>query len=181
MTKHSLAILALLLICSNVLASSIGVPGTIYLYEEKNSTTITIENSESYSQNFELEAIFPTAISLSRESGTISANRGTSLTITIQPRAGLIGQTYEGKVIATIGEEEISRPMRIVFRKAKAADKTPADPEPSNNTGSATTGFFTVASPNAVSDLLLNAFLGLVAAILLIAFIARFTKRLEGH
>ena len=164
--------------CLNAMAISVEAPTTVYLYGEEKEVLLRVSNQEDFSQNFEAKAIFPTAAGLDRYSGSIAANKSTNLRLSIHPDEALVGQTYEGRVEITLGEEKFVKIVRLVFRGQKEAEENGETEESNKGT---TAGLFALASLALTPELALNIMLGFIAAILLIAFIARFVKRMEGR
>ncbi len=174
--KHIFTLCALLIICSSVAAVGIDGPSTVYLYEDEKQVVVTINNEESFSQDFEIEAICPTAVGLSKEQGTIAGNSGTNVTFTIQPNTSLVGQTYEGRIEVILGDRKFVKNMRLVFR----AEQKQEEKKENENEYNGFSGLFLLPASILTLEFAVNVLLVFIAAVLLIAFIARFVKRLEG-
>ncbi len=180
--KYLFAFLAFMIICLGTWAVDIEAPNTIYLYDEAKEVNIRLTNDSDSSQDFSIEFSAPTQFELSAYSGTIPAGKSKNITLTLFPRSDLEGQTYESKLDVEAGSSRKVKMLHIVFRgTAEKGEEETGNGEDGTEID-AVTGFFTMfAMPEITSGLLLNSALALIAAVLLIAFIARFVKRMEGR
>ncbi|MAG21742.1 MAG: hypothetical protein CL943_00355 [Candidatus Diapherotrites archaeon] len=174
--------MAITLICISTLAISVDSPGTVYLYDEAKEVSLKIVNQEDSAQDYSIEFDAPTRFELSKTTGTIAGNGRETVSIKLYPRSDLVGQTYKSKLEVNIGNERFVKQLRIVFRGAQEEQAEEPEPEVNGTETDLATSFFTLfALPAITAELLVNLVLMVVSAILLIAFIARFVKRMEGH
>jgi len=170
--KRLFAFSALIVLFASVLAVTVDAPGTIHVYEKAKEAAIYITNQSQSIESFSIEFNAPARFELSASSGSIAAGETKKVYLTIQPDESLNGQTYENMLEVRVGDEKVVRKIRIAFRETNESQGT-------HGTEFNPAGFF--ALPAISSGLALNIALAIVAAILLIAFIARFVKRMEGH
>ena len=101
--------------------------------------------------------------------------------LTIYPDKGLINQSYESTLVIELGSEKIIKTINISFKKAQEQLPEKPVPEPGIDlgevSGSISSGFASLAFIG--SENALNLALVFIAAILLIAFIARFIRRIQ--
>ena len=175
--KSLFAIIALIMLCVSASAIDVSSASTVYLYGEAKDLSVKIVNSDDALQQFEVDFSAPTQIEINQASGTIAANRSKTISVTIYPRSDLEGQTYQSKLEVTLGNQRYVKKVNLVFRgqQEQIGEEEPIEPGP------ITIGFFGLAMPEMSGELALNIILILIAAILLIAFIARFVKRMEGR
>ena len=171
--KQVFVFLAIALFCINAAAISVDVASTVYIYDQAKDVSIRITNDSGSSQDYSIEFSAPTNFSLSQNNGIIDAGRNKTVRLTIEPNSELVSQTYKSKLEVRIGEEKYVKMVNLVFREAVDEGETGQE---------SPIGFFTFAPLGTVAgEIALNITLVLIAAILLIAFIARFIKRMEGH
>ncbi len=163
-------------------AIEVNSPGTVYLYDEAKEISVKIVNVEETAQDFSVEFTAPTRFEVSRDSGTVAGKRSETISITVFPRSDLKGQTYQSKLEITLGDKKFVKNINLVFRATQKEGTAPEDHPPQEpETTGLTGGLFSLgAMPGLTPELTFNVVLGLIAAILLIAFIARFTKRMGG-
>ena len=178
--KRSLTAFVLFLLFFSVSAHAIYVkaPSTIIIQQEQRDVPVTIQNDSYVGQDYSIRLLAPFNSVISPSSGYLGSGKGVIASLSITPSEEFEGSTYEATLEVEIGEEKAFRNVRVIFREEEESN--------GNESETTATGFFTLAdfsgfwagifSPENV----LNGFLGLIAAILLIAFIARFVKRLEA-
>ncbi|MDP6670652.1 MAG: hypothetical protein QGI60_02445 [archaeon] len=180
--RYLFAVIALMTVFASAYAADVDSPGTVYLYDEAKEINVKIVNSEETAQDFSVEFTAPTRFEVNQDSGTVAGNRTKTVSITVFPRSDLVSQTYQSKLEITLGDKKFVKNINLVFRAQQGETpptiQAPEEPETTNPA----VGFFTLgAMPALTPELALNVVLGLIAAILLIAFIARFTKRMGGQ
>ena len=180
MHKSLCAIALLLLFCSvSAQAISVDFPSTIIIQQEQKDLPVTIRNDEEIAQEFSARLVAPFDVFVSPSSGSIAAGQSTILSLSISPSEELEGNSFETTLEIQIGEEREFKNVRVIFKKAIEEEEDTA-PQ-SIRTGMfsfADFGNFTVSI--FTPENALNAVLAVVAAVLLIAFISRFVKRVEG-
>lgn len=146
-------------------AISLNAPSTVTVNGPETRFFATIENTSSSELGLAVFFSSPAPHRLVNVPSTIPANRAAVIEIVLEPTEDRAGTVYASTLTARLGEETASRQITLVFGEAK---KTLAVP----------TGL--VALETIISqENTLNIALALTAAILLIAFIARFTKRIS--
>jgi len=170
--------LFLLLFSVSAQAFYLDAPGTIIVQQAQKEVLVAISNDSATEQDFSAHFSAPFSSSLSPSNGKIGAGETATLILSISPQENLEGSTYDCLLEVQVGGEEASKNINIIFKGEES--------EPKNETGNSNAGFFPLtglfsyAAGLLTPENALNAALVLVAAILLIAFIARFVKRLEA-
>jgi hypothetical protein len=182
--KAAVVLLALSLVCLSAWAVEIDAPSTVYLYDAPKGVDVKIVNAKETAQQFSVQFDAPTQFELSEESGSVEAQRSKTISITLYPRSDLVGQTYESKLVVALGKEKFAKKLRMVFRGGRGQ----LEEQAGGNESATPAGLFGLASAwpaltafEVTTELVLDAFLAVIAAVLLIAFIARFVKRMEGR
>lgn len=174
--KKSIYALALffLLFSASCQALIVNEIGTIVVQQDEKSVDVKIKNDSDYAQDFTIELSIPNA-SIDPSEGSLEAGESITALLSISPEENLAGSTYSGQLRVMMGEEQERKEIRVMF-KEKAVEKPKEEPKP--NPG----GFFALPDLSAffTAENALNIVLAIVAAILLIAFIARLVKRLEA-
>lgn len=177
--RYIFALIAFAMFCLSAMAIDVRVAGTVYVYDQPKDVSIKIVNASDSTQQFTVQFNAPTQFELSQTNGSIAGNSSKTVTLTVFPRSDLTGQTYESKLEITLGKERYIKQLGIVFRGEK---EQASGPSGEGNEGSAApSGLFALfAMPAITQEFVLNAVLAVIAAVLLIAFISRFIKRMEG-
>lgn len=181
MRKCFIAIVMLILLSTSCFAASVSAPATIIVQQEQKQVSISITNSsdaETAEYQVGFSGLFESVLTPS--SGNIAAGETVSLALTIMPDERLEGSSYDIVLEASVGEEKIFKNIRVIFKEAV---KEGAGEE---TTSEGNTALFSLAGIGSGIGMffsfenVLNIVLIVAAAILLIAFIARFVKRLEA-
>lgn len=171
---YALALFLLLFsVSSNALV--VDVPGNIIVQQDEKIVDIKIKNDSDYAQDFSVELSIPNA-SIDPSEGSLEAGESVTASLSISPEENLAGSTYAGQLRVSMGEEKETREISVMFKeKATAEPKEEPAPQPA-------AGFFALPDLSVffTAENALNIVLAIVAAILLIAFIARLVKRLEA-
>lgn len=179
--RYLFAAIALLAIFASAYAVEVNTPGTVYLYDQAKEINVEIVNSEETSQEFSVEFTAPTQFEVSQDSGTIAGSGTKTISITVFPRSDLKGQSYQSKLEVTLGNKRFVKNINLVFRAQPEEGTAPEGPAQEPEATGLAAGLFSLgAMPEFTPELAINIVLALIAAILLIAFIARFTKRMGG-
>ena len=167
--------------------ATVDAPRTIIVQQAQKEVVVAISNDSATEQDFSAHFSAPFGSSLSPSDGKIGAGETATLILSIFPQEALEGSTYNCLLEAQVGGEKISRNISVIF-KGKESEGMPQGQTGGGNAGffsmtwfsASATGLFSYAEGLLTPENALNAALVLVAAILLIAFIARFVKRLEA-
>ncbi len=175
--KKSIYALALFLLlfsasCQALIVNEIG---TIVVQQDERSVDVKIKNDSDETQDFTIELSIPNA-SIDPSEGSLEAGESITASLSIIPTEDFAGSTYSGQLRVSIGEEQERREIKVMF-KEKQVEKPAEEPEQP-----VPAGFFALPDLSAffTAENALNIVLAIVAAILLIAFIARLVKRLEA-
>ena len=160
-------------VSSNALV--VDVSGNIIVQQDEKSVDVKIKNDSDYAQDFTIELSIPNA-SIDPSEGSLEAGESVTASLSISPEENLAGSTYSGQLRVMMGAKQERREIKAMFKK-KAAEKPAEEPE---QPGPAS--FFALPDLSALftAENALNIVLAIVAAVLLIAFIARLVKRLEA-
>lgn len=178
---NAMAALVLLLALFSVSAQAFYIDiatGTIIVQQEQREIVATIGNDTAYEQEFGVHWSTPFASGVSPASGKIGAGKTVNVTLSVLPQEALEGSAYSCLLEVQLGSEKAFRNIKVIFK---------GESEPENGSDNGSTGSLSLAGLFSSAALLftpenaLNAMLAFIAAILLIAFIARFVKRLEAQ
>lgn len=158
--KNFLGIFAFLLFFSTAHSLNLSAPSGVNIAEKETSFPATIENNSSREHALSVSFFSPTVHRIENKPLTIKANSSAVIKIFLQQNNSLTG-SYASTLSVRLGDETKSKSIALFFKESK--QDIPA------------TGFFSLANLF-TSENLLNLFLAIIAAILLIAFIARYTK-----
>lgn len=183
------ATLGLFLVLLSVSAQAfyIEAPGTVIVQQAQKEALISIRNDSAIEQDYSAHLSAPFSSSLSPSNGKIGAGKTITLSLSISPQETLEGSTYNCLLEVQVGGEKASKNISVIF-KEKESEGKPQDQTGGNNAGffsmawfsASATGLFSYAAGLLTPENALNTALAFIAAILLIAFIARFVKRLEA-
>ena len=174
--RKCLAAFALLLLLSSASAIDLRLPSTIVVQQEQKEIPVTILNDSGREQDYSIEFLAPFSAVATPSFGTLAEGKSITASLSVKPEESLEGSTYEANLIVKLGQETVSRNIRVIFKEE----------EKQEGSGTNGLGFFSLAGFSTLStaiftpENMLNGFLALIAAVLLIAFIARFVKRLEA-
>ena len=152
------------------LALAVDMPNNVTIAGETGTVKLILTNTGDSHLNYDVSYYAPFGFSVSNASGTLSAGSSKIVRLIIADQPGLQGQKYSTMLQVDAGGETTTKRLGVEFKGA----------EKGQNARGITGGsaFFTLACGFALENAL-NIVLGFIAAILLIAFIARFVKRLE--
>ncbi len=172
-----------LLLSSGTSALIVDVPENIIIKEGQKQVQISISNDSAEAGQYRVEFLGPVEAGISQSSGEIAAFKTKKVTLSLAAEERLAGQTYESTLVVELGSEREVRKIRLFFRGQAAQGQEVQQGQPGFDLQWLSSGFFPLFNPNSMGSLLsfeniLNALLAVVAAILLIAFIARLVKRL---
>lgn len=181
MPKKILAVLAALLLCLGMASAfTVDAPGSVLVFNSQKEVWITIDNTSSVEKRLNINFFSPANSDLIEVPEKIDSDSQARIILRLFPRDDLIGQTYESTLEIELGNEKIIRKIDVSFKQEGQIIIEPVPPEPgpiAPDFNSITAGFVPLASFGAENAL--NILLALVAAILLIAFIARFLQRIK--
>ncbi len=180
----SLAAFALFFVVCSV--SSYGlivdVSETIVVKQEQVTVPVSITNDSDATLDYDIELSIPGNASITPPYGSLRPGKKIIASLSISPDNALEGSTYKGSIRVALGEEKATRHVSVLFKEAGEAQ--PKGDNGGNNEEPALNplGFFSLPDLTGLFSFenMLNAALALIGAVLLIAFIARFVKRLEG-
>jgi len=157
-------------------AFNVDAPGSIIVFDSPRDIQITVTNDSPIEQNLDIKFFSPAISNLPYVPARIGPYSEAKFAITITPSPELFGKTYDSTLIVSLGSDKIIRTIGLSFKKSAVPVPAPV-PQPSNNVNPISAGLFSLAAFG--SENALNIALAFIAAILLIAFIARFVRRLN--
>ena len=180
MIQKILVLISLLVIIGSVSAMTVTMPSNIYIFDKKIEVSLVVENHTDSDQSFAMYFYGPADYEFRDVPATIEANDFARIRVIFYPNQELAGQQYETSLITQIGNETITKKVTLIFRDrtetAGAGSSSTVGTSAGTGAFTGTTGFFTASAPSL--ELGMNVILIIIAAILLIAFISRFTKRM---
>ncbi|MDD5148055.1 MAG: hypothetical protein PHH08_01170 [Candidatus ainarchaeum sp.] len=163
---------------ANAGAFNVEAPGSMIVFDSPRDFFVTVKNDSPIEQALKVRFFSPAISNLSYIPAKISGNSKADFSITINPSKSLEGQAYESTLIVELGNEKIIRTIDLSFKKHIVSAPAP-EPQPSSGVDLAaiSSGFFSLAAFGSENALIIA--LAFIAAILLIAFIARFVRRVN--
>lgn len=158
-------------------------PENVKVLSDRTDLSFVVSNDSPQDIDFAVELFVPSNYQFTGLPKILRANSSKEIFLTIFSKSNLDGLTYNGKVVFYAGNETVSKNFSISYGEPKAAvvnigSGQPTDGNVSDLNNSAIAAFAGLLSrPN--FEFLLIIVLVIIAAILLIAFIARFVKRIS--
>ncbi len=166
--KEAIAIIAFLLLIPSSNAFLVSTPSNFTIVDKEASLFISIENTTNQEYGLEVKYSAPTQYRTVFVPRTIKPYSAASIEIVLQPDKNLSGSVYESNLTVNLGNETKTKKILLEFKGTKLEEKIDSN---------STTGLAGLQGL-VTAENLLNAFLIIIAVLLLIAFIARLTKRL---
>ncbi|MDO8626972.1 MAG: hypothetical protein Q7K42_00770 [Candidatus Diapherotrites archaeon] len=198
-------ILIFLMLLGSVNALVIEYPRTLAVEKEFKEFEVKISNDSGQEKSLAFEFIAPSTIQTSSLPSTVKAGEEVSLIVKIFNDEKFWNSTYISSLKVDLGLEQFSKKIETKYLKPVAETSTPIKPTKDTTTEnknsdankdpvipainsmaeilpiSGLVSFLNSGNAFNFGELVLDAFLVLVAAVLLIAFIARFVKRVRVH
>jgi len=170
---------ALIFITASASAFTVESPNNVFVFESEKEITIRVFNDSSVQKSLDVKFYSPAHSELIGVQEKIQADSHSSFSIRLLPREDLAGQTYESTLEIELGNTKIIRKIDISFKKPSGESSIIMAPVPpvSPDFNAIGAGFATLGMIGMENAL--NIVLGIIAAVLLIAFIARFLRRLK--
>jgi len=149
-----------------------------FLLEAPSGAFIFVKNDSPIDKTLDVRFFSPATSDLLGVPDVIQANSESKFTLRIYPAKGLEGQTYESTLVVSLDNEKAVRTISLAFKNPAFQRPVPV-PEQNQDSGIGfiSAGFVSLAAIG--SENALTIVLVIIAAILLIAFIARFLHRIN--
>ena len=170
--QNGFVILFLLLMAATVQAEVWEVPANLTFHEAPLELTFKVRNDSADAQPVSA-LITVVDYRIIGKPQLLNAGDAGEIKLKLLPRNDLLGSTYTSILTVSVGEKEMRRELKLTFEKAGEAEPT----RPQKQEAEAPPVAFAVLPSAALNEVTLNIVLALIVAILLISFIARFTKR----
>jgi len=167
--------LMLVLLVSGAHAGFVEAPATVVVNEEQKDFDVHIFNGGFSQEDYSVRLFGPFEAAITPSSGSVGGESAVTSTICILHEEGLVGSTFEATLEVELGQFSESKRVRVMFKELEVPEETGA----SLAGFVSLAGFYGAASMFLTMENMVNLVLVIIAAILLIAFIARFVKRLE--
>ncbi|MBI4053255.1 MAG: hypothetical protein HY394_04415 [Candidatus Diapherotrites archaeon] len=182
--KKLLALLFFVCLASAAFAFSVNVPGSITLFNESRDVSVKVFNDSFSEKGLEANFFSPFNYSVIGAPKSVKAQSSAQFTLRVYPAPGLENTYQSASLEVWLGGEKKVVPVTIAVKEKDSGTVSVSGSKPvtANDSGSASqgpaSGLFSLGTAfTADSDLAVNLALVLIAAVLLIAFIARFTNR----
>ena len=173
MLKTISVALAILVLANTVSAFELDAPNPVYIFDSEKEITLTIKNTSNENKDLRFAFYAPVKYEIDRIPLQVNAQSYQIVKIKFYPDEKLVGSSYSILLSVALDEDEIVKNMKIYYR-GELPEGTGYVP------GSFSSGFFSFAGASlAGSGLLVDIILVIIAAVLLIAFISRYTKRMQ--
>ncbi len=179
--NHTFAFLAVVLFfCASASSAYVEVPSDIYFFEKPAVLPVEIVNDSSVKKSLSVEFYAPIDFEFVDSTDSIHGDGSQRVAIVMHPRGNMINSTYLSTLIIKVGDQTFVKSVNLHFTEAKKADNDANKSEDKKETGENTllSGFFSLFAFDLFSlEFVLDILLVVIAAILLIAFISRYSKR----
>ena len=172
--QNGFVFLFLLLIAATVQAEVWEVPANLTFHEAPVELTFKAKNDSADAQPVSA-LITVVDYRIISKPQFLNAGDAGEIKLKLLPRNDLVGSTYTSILTVNVGEKEMRREIKLTFAKAGEAKPAPNGGQKREAEGAAVA--FAVLPSAALNEATLNIVLAVFAPILLISFIARFTKR----
>ncbi|MFH1240696.1 MAG: hypothetical protein V1672_05825 [Candidatus Diapherotrites archaeon] len=169
-----LIMLALLISSVSAMELKTYVPNPVYIFDSPKEITFVVENRSSVSKELQINFATSADYDISNYPSELRPHESRKVSMTIYPEKGFEGSVFESQLIINLGNETQVTNMIIKFRGTENSEEAVGEI-------ALASGFFTLfgaASNAGLSEIVFNVVLVVIAAILLIAFISRYTKRI---
>ena len=181
--KKLLALLFMVCLASAAFGFSVNVPGSIVIFNEPQDVAVKVFNDSYSEKGLEVNFFSPFNYSVIGAPKSVKAQTSAQFVLRVYPAAGLENTYQSASLEAWLGGEKKVVPVTIAVKekysgKVSLSGSEPVKPNVSGSGSQGTaSGLFSLGPVFAAdSDFALNIALVLIAAVLLIAFIARFTN-----
>ena len=169
-------LIALALLVSGVSAMELKtyVGNPVYVFDSPKEITIVVENRSSVSKELQINFATSADYDIAEYPSELKPHESRKVFITIYPEENFEGSVFESKLIIKLGNETQVKNMIIKFRETDNSGEDASEV-------ALASGFFTLFSAvdnGGLPALVFDVLLVVVAAILLIAFISRYTRRI---
>lgn len=181
-----IGLIALVLIVSNVAAPVSDFPRYVTLSDEEKEISFNVSNSSAFKKNLKIELYVPTNFEIIELPEFIEPNQSKQVRILFYPNEDLYGTNYESTLLILLGSEKMEEKINFSFVKLVAEEEGEGEVEQDGEGAVAGfVGLFSLPNLEGITalinwELALDVFLILLAAVLLIAFIARLVTRLTA-
>ncbi|HIH16865.1 MAG TPA: hypothetical protein HA252_05670 [Candidatus Diapherotrites archaeon] len=170
--KNTAIFLALLLVVTTIRAEVLELPAEVQFSGQPVELSFKVRNEAFQALPVQVD-VQVVSFKVLRKPDLVQPGEVQEIRLQLQPRNDLLGSTYQSTITVKMGAQETRKEVKFVFGEApKQAPKKNALPPA---TPKAPTAFAVL--PLAFNEFMMNLGLALLAAILLISFIARLTKR----
>ena len=180
----SIAVLfaAVLFVAFSASAASVEASSDVFFFEEPNALVVEVLNDSDARKSLSIEFYAPLDFEFVDNTDSLPAHGRQRVAIVMHPRKDLLGSSYLSTLIVKVGEQTFVRAIELHFKEKKAEE--PSDGKEGNkgeeSDETALAGLFSLISLDWISaELVLDVFLVIVAAVLLLAFISRYSKRVS--
>lgn len=169
-------LIALALLISGVSAMELKtyVGNPVYVFDIPKEITIIVENRSSVSKELQINFATSANYDIADYPSELKPHESIKVFITIYPEAGFEGSVFESQLIIKLGNETQVKNMIIKFRETNNIEEGAGEVAFAG-------GFFTLfgaVGNSGLSAVVFDVLLVVIAAILLIAFISRYTRRI---
>jgi|SRR3989338_7362777 len=168
----------LLALTGSASAFLLEAPSGAFIFDSPRDFWIIVKNDSPIDKTLDVRFFSPATSDLLGVPDVIQANSESKFTLRIYPAKGLEGQTYESTLVVSLDNEKAVRTISLAFKNPAFQRPVPV-PEQNQDSGIGfiSAGFVSLAAIG--SENALTIVLVIIAAILLIAFIARFLHRIN--
>ncbi|PIN98646.1 MAG: hypothetical protein COT90_03300 [Candidatus Diapherotrites archaeon CG10_big_fil_rev_8_21_14_0_10_31_34] len=183
-TKWLLLAVIFILIASNSSALVLDLPNSITFFEEEKTLSFEVENQSGETQNLNVLIYSPIAYEIKGNKSFLKNGEKAFIEVTFLPNEKVLNSVYETTVLVELGREISQEKISMYFEKTMnypdeketGNKETEKDSDGANVFGALTGNVFLAGFSELFNPV--NLILILIAAVLMLLFISRLTKRL---
>ncbi len=169
---------AFLFFSLNIHALNVDLPNSITFFEEARSINFEVENVSGKTQELNIEVFAPIAFEIKGEKQFLENGETAFIELTFFPQDKYLNSVYESTVLIKLGREIQKEKIPLYFEeKIEEKREETEEQKETFNPVTATGNIFLAGITEFLNPI--NFILTIIAAILLVLFISRLTKRLN--
>jgi len=174
----------LLVFCSNTHALELDLPNSVTFFEEEKTIVFEVENDSGERQDLRIKVFSPVAYEINGNKSFLENGEKAFVELAFIPNERVLNSVYESTVLVELGREIKQEKISLYFEKKIEYNEEESEEKDgeenldgTNVFGSLTGNVFLAGFTDFFSPV--NLFLTFIAAILMLLFISRLTKRLN--
>ncbi len=163
-------------------AASVEVPSDVYFFEKPTAFPVEIVNDSPVRKSLSVEFFAPVDFEYIDSPSSLPGDSEQRVALVLYPKSSFTGSSYLSTLVVKLGDKTFVKSVKLHFNEKKEQEQgnegTEGNGDEEDEEDSLLTGFFSFFAFDFLGfELLLDILLVILASILLIAFISRYSKR----